>query len=43
MSEYRDSLPEEQKPAYDAAVLAAGQLLAEILEDLRREQEPAAA
>jgi hypothetical protein len=33
MSEYRDSLPEEQKPAYDA----------EILEDLRREQEPAAA
>jgi hypothetical protein len=43
VSAYRDSLPPEQVPLYDAAVLAAGQLLAEILEDLRREQEPAAA
>jgi hypothetical protein len=43
MSEYRDSLPEEQKPAYDAAVLAAGRLLAEILEDLRRDGESVAA
>jgi hypothetical protein len=43
VSEYRDSLPADQVPAYDAAVLAAGALWAQIREDLRCEQEPAAA
>jgi hypothetical protein len=38
VSAYRDSLPPEQKPAYDAAVFAAGRLLAEICEDLRQER-----
>jgi hypothetical protein len=43
VSEYRDSLPAEQVPAYDEAVKAAGAVWAQVCADYAHLLAPAAA